>query len=290
MTGILLFGKLALGPTEGLQSMMETLDRPEISLWVYRSLYESGRERIRFPEKSIVIGDSDPIPENVNYIFTVGGDGTFLDALPLVQDSHRPIFGINTGRLGFLSNTSIRDFSAALEAVLQKNYSIERRMLLHIDHPCCGSLPWALNDVCIQRSGSNGMITLHVYVDEEPLNTYWCDGLIIATPTGSTAYSLGCGGPILTPDANAFVLTPIASHTLTVRPIVLSGESRIRIEVESRSGSFVINADSNSYTVQQPTTLLVRKEQFTVPLLRLNGQSFYKTLRDKLMWGLDRRN
>ncbi|MBQ5533012.1 MAG: NAD(+)/NADH kinase, partial [Bacteroidales bacterium] len=107
---------------------------------------------------------------------------------------------------------------------------------------------------------------------------------------GSTAYSLGCGGPILTPDANAFVLTPIASHTLTVRPIVLSGESRIRIEVESRSGSFVINADSNSYTVQQPATLLIRKEQFTVSLLRLNGQSFYKTLRDKLMWGLDRRN
>ena len=277
MTGILLFGKLALGPTEGLQSMMEALDRPEIALWIYRSFYESGRERIRFPEQCRVLSESEPVPEAVDYIFTVGGDGTFLDALPLVQGSHRPIFGINTGRLGFLSNTSIRDFSAALEAVLQQQYAIERRMLLHIDHPCCSQLPWALNDVCIQRSGSNGMVTLHVFVDDEPLNTYWCDGLIIATPTGSTAYSLGCGGPI-------------ASHTLTVRPIVLSGESRIRIEVESRSGSFVINADSNSYTVQQPSTLLIRKEQFTVSLLRLKGQSFYKTLRDKLMWGLDRRN
>ncbi|MBR4340040.1 MAG: NAD(+)/NADH kinase [Bacteroidales bacterium] len=290
MTGILLFGKLALGPTEGLQSMMETLDRPEISLWVYRSLYESGRERIRFPERMQLLDEGAPIPEGIDYVFTVGGDGTFLDALPLVQGSHRPIFGINTGRLGFLSNTSIRDFSAALDAVLQKQYTIEHRMLLHVDHPCCRKLPWALNDVCIQRSGSNGMVTLHVFVDDEHLNTYWCDGLIIATPTGSTAYSLGCGGPILTPDANAFVLTPIASHTLTVRPIVLSGESRIRIEVESRSGSFVINADSNSYTVQQPATLLIRKEKFTVSLLRLNGQSFYKTLRDKLMWGLDRRN
>jgi len=290
MTGILLFGKLALGPAEGLQSMMNALDRPEIALWVYRSFYESGRDRIHFPERMQLLDEGAPIPEGIDYVFTVGGDGTFLDALPLVQGSHRPIFGINTGRLGFLSNTCIRDFSAALEAVLQKNYSIERRMLLHIDHPCCNKLPWALNDVCIQRSGSNGMVTLHVFVDDEHLNTYWCDGLIIATPTGSTAYSLGCGGPILTPDANAFVLTPIASHTLTVRPIVLSGESRIRIEVESRSGSFVINADSNSYTVQKPSTMLIRKEQFTVSLLRLNGQSFYKTLRDKLMWGLDRRN
>ena len=270
--------------------MMNALDRPEIALWVYRSFYESGRDRIQLPERMQLLDEGAPIPEGIDYVFTVGGDGTFLDALPLVQGSHRPIFGINTGRLGFLSNTCIRDFSAALEAVLQKEYSIERRMLLHIDHPCCSQLPWALNDVCIQRSGSNGMVTLHVFVDNEPLNTYWCDGLIIATPTGSTAYSLGCGGPILTPDANAFVLTPIASHTLTVRPIVLSGESRIRIEVESRSGSFVINADSNSYTVQQPSTLLIRKEQFTVSLLRLKGQSFYKTLRDKLMWGLDRRN
>ena len=290
MTGILLFGKYAIGPDDALQSMMDSLCRPEIRLWIYRSFYESGKGRIRFPEQMRILEEGDPIPEGTDYVFTVGGDGTFLDALPIVQGSHLPIFGINTGRLGFLSNTSIRDFGNALEAVLNHDYTVEKRMLLHIDHPCCSKLPWALNDVCIQRSGSNGMVTLDVFVDEEHLNTYWCDGLIIATPTGSTAYSLGCGGPILTPDANAFVLTPIASHTLTVRPIVLSGESSISIEGGSRSGSFVIYADSNSYTVQQPSSLQIRKEDFTAALVRLKGHTFYKTLREKLMWGLDRRN
>ncbi|MBO4282718.1 MAG: NAD(+)/NADH kinase [Bacteroidales bacterium] len=291
MTGILLFGRQRLGPTEPLQAMMDTLQRDDVRLWVCRSFYEQLNGRIRFPENSSVLDENVTVlPPEINYVFTVGGDGTFLDALPLVQGSRLPLFGINTGRLGFLSNTSIRDFNEAMEAVLHKDFTLEKRMLLHVDHPCCEHLPWALNDVCIQRSGSNGMVTIEVFVDGEHLNTYWCDGLIIATPTGSTAYSLGCGGPILTPDANAFVLTPIASHTLTVRPIVLSGESRIHMEVGTRSDSFVINMDSNTYTVRQPLHVDIRKEAFSVELMRLNGQSFYKTLRDKLMWGLDRRN
>lgn len=290
MTGILLFGKQLLGPTAPLQAMMDTLQRDDIRLWVYRPFFEQLKDGIRFPENCCVLDETIQLPPEINCVFTIGGDGTFLDALPLVQGSRLPLFGINTGRLGFLSNTSIRDFKEALEAVLHQDFTLEKRMLLHVDHPCCRHLPWALNDVCIQRDGSNGMITLDVYVDDEHLNTYWCDGLIIATPTGSTAYSLGCGGPILTPDANAFVLTPIASHTLTVRPIVLSGESRIHVEVGTRSDSYVINMDSNTYTVRQPLQLDIRKEKFSVELMRLNGQSFYKTLRDKLMWGLDRRN
>ena len=290
MTGILLYGKGVSAPAESMQQMLDALRRPDIRLLVYRTFHESVAGKLRFPEGAQVLDEGSPIPSGTDYVFTVGGDGTFLDALPLVLESRLPLFGINTGRLGFLSNTSIRNFSEALESLLHKDYTLEKRMLLHIDHPCCQRLPWALNDVCIQRSGSNGMVTLDVFVDEEHLNTYWCDGLIIATPTGSTAYSLGCGGPILTPDANAFVLTPIASHTLTVRPIVLSGESSIRIEVGSRSGSFVINADSNSYTVQQPSSLQIRKEDFTAALVRLKGHTFYKTLREKLMWGLDRRN
>lgn len=290
MTGILLFGKNAHGITEPLQQMIDALCRPDVKLWIYRMFFEHTRERIRYPENIIPIEEGDTLPAEINYVFTVGGDGTFLDSLPLVQASKLPIFGINTGRLGFLSNTSIRDFGEALEAVLRKDFTLEKRMLLHVDHPCCQQLPWALNDICIQRSGSSGMITLDVFVDGEHLNTYWCDGLIIATPTGSTAYSLGCGGPILTPMANAFVLTPMASHTLTVRPLVLSGESRIHIEVSSRNKSFVINMDSNCHSVQSPLSLDIRKEDFTVELMRLKGQTFYKTLRDKLMWGLDRRN
>ena len=290
MTGILLFGKNAHGVTEPLQDMIDTLCRPDIVLWIYRKFYERTRGRIRYPESIRVTEEGGGLPEGIDYVFTVGGDGTFLDSLPLVQASRLPIFGINTGRLGFLSNTSIRDFREALEAVLRRDFSLEKRMLLHLDHPCCTQQPWALNDICIQRSGSNGMVTLKVFVDGEHLNTYWCDGLIIATPTGSTAYSLGCGGPILTPTANAFVLTPMASHTLTVRPMVLSGESRIHIDVSSRSGSFVINMDSNCHTVKEPLSLDIRKEDFSVELMRLKGQSFYKTLRDKLMWGLDRRN
>ncbi len=289
MANILLFGK-TIRSEETMQSVIDALHRPDVDLWMYGPFYEQCLGRVNLPENLHLMQEGDSIPSQVDYVFTVGGDGTFLDALPLVKDSELPMFGINTGRLGFLSNTHVHDFPSALESVLSGDFTLEKRMLLEIDHPACARLPWALNDVCIQRSGSRGMITVDVYINEEHLNTYWCDGLIIATPTGSTAYSLGCGGPILTPQADAVVLTPIASHTLTVRPIVLPADSDIRIETNSRSDNFVINADSNTYTIQQPQSLHVRKADFPVRLIQLKGHSFYKTLRDKLMWGLDRRN
>lgn len=289
MIKIALFGKNNQSCAKVLQNIIDALSRAEVSVFIYKTFYEQCKSFVKFGKETEVFTE-DMMPSAIDYVFTIGGDGTFLDALPLVKDSGIPVFGINTGRLGFLSNVNVNDFPKAIESILSGDFSLEQRMLLHCDHPACLNIPWALNDICIQRSGSNGMITIEVYIDNEHLNTYWCDGLIIATPTGSTAYSLGCGGPILTPKANAFVLTPIASHTLTVRPVVIPAESLIYLKITTRSGHFVINMDSNTYYLQSPKELTIKKEKFSIRIIRLKEQSFYKTLKEKLMWGLDRRN
>ena len=182
------------------------------------------------------------------------------------------------------------DFPKALEAILSQHFTLERRMLMHINQPVCQKKPWALNDICIQRTNSTGMITIDVKVNDTHLNTYWGDGLIISTPTGSTAYSLSCGGPILTPSAEAFILTPIASHSLSVCPLVLPAESIIEVSVHSRENQYTLNVDSHTYTLDSNEKLQICKERFAVQTIRMQEQNFYKTLRDKLLWGIDIRN
>lgn len=272
-----------------VQQVIDILSKYCSFVYVYKPFFGSIKNDFLFPSNFCSTCD-ESIEKETNYVFTLGGDGTFLDAITLVGNSGIPMFGINIGRLGFLSSVNIQSLEQSIIDIKNKNFTIEKRMLLHFEPTIGSDINWALNDICIQRNGSAGMISITVYINDEFLNNYWCDGLIIATPTGSTAYSLGCGGPILMPDADVIVLTPIASHMLTVRPIVIPADSRIKIQVSSRNKSFVVTSDSNAYRVDEAIELTISKEKFNIHLVRLPQQTFSKTLREKLMWGLDRRS
>ncbi|MBO4645323.1 MAG: NAD(+)/NADH kinase [Bacteroidales bacterium] len=226
-----------------------------------------------------------------DFVFSIGGDGTFIDAANLVGDSGVPILGINTGRIGFLTNVNRNNFREAFDFLKKSDYQIEKRILLQIKSDHGEPLPasFALNDISIHPHGES-INAVKVQANGEHLNTYWGDGLIVATPTGSTAYSLSCGGPILVPSANVMVLTPIASHSLTVRPIVLPVDNELRIKVESRSHRFVLSVDSHRLAMNDEVTLTVSRAPYTIQTIRLPNAGFYSVIREKLLWGLDKRN
>ena len=226
-----------------------------------------------------------------DFLFSIGGDGTFIDAATLVGDSDIPILGINTGRIGFLTNVNRSNYKEAFDFLQNSDYQIEKRSLLQITSDNGAPLPatFALNDISIHPHGDS-INAVHVETNGERLNTYWGDGLIVATPTGSTAYSLSCGGPILVPSANVMVLTPIASHSLTVRPIVLPTDNKLKIRVESRSHRFILSVDSHRLTMDDTVTLTVSRAPYTIPTIRLPNADFYSVIREKLLWGLDKRN
>jgi NAD+ kinase len=227
----------------------------------------------------------------VECLISIGGDGTILDTLTMVQDTMIPVMGINTGRLGFLSSISKEDVSRALEALREGQYSLDKRTLIKLDttRNLFGDVNYALNELTIHKKDSSSMIIIHTYLNGEYLNSYWADGLIIATPTGSTGYSLSCGGPIVMPQSGNFVITPIAPHNLNVRPIVVSDKFVISLEVEGRSQYFLASLDSRSVTIDASIQLAVRKAEFSMNLIRLNNENFLGMLRNKLMWGHDLR-
>lgn len=226
-----------------------------------------------------------------DFLFSIGGDGTFIDAANLVGDSNLPILGINTGRIGFLTNVNRNSFREAFDFLQKTDYQIEKRSLLQIRSNNGETLPasYALNDISIHPHGES-INAVKVHANGEHLNTYWGDGLIVATPTGSTAYSLSCGGPILVPSANVMVLTPIASHSLTVRPIVLPTDNELKIKVESRSHRFILSVDSHRMAINDDVTLTVNRAPYTIQTIRLPNAGFYSVIREKLLWGLDKRN
>ena len=245
------------------------------------------------------------IPEGINYtvfhshadlkadlLFSIGGDGTILDAVPLVLDSGMPVAGINMGRLGFLSSISKTEISKAVESVLSGEYGVEQRTLLELVAPenVFGDVRYALNELNVIRNHEHSLLAIKVFVDDVYLNTYWGDGILLATPTGSTAYSLSAGGPIIAPNAKNFVITPIAAHNLTVRPIVIPDDSEIRIQVEGREKKFVFSMDSRTCALDTSVQLKVRKADFCIHLVRMKDEDFFGTIRNKLMWGKDNRN
>jgi NAD+ kinase len=234
----------------------------------------------------------DELKGNIDFLFTLGGDGTMLDTISLVRDSGIPIVGINTGRLGFLATISKDDIAKCVETILQGRYDIDQRSLIRLETntPIFGEVNYALNEITIHKKDSSTMIIIHTYLNGEYLNSYWADGLIISTPTGSTGYSLSCGGPIIVPQSENFVITPIAPHNLNVRPIVVSDKYVISLEVEGRSQYFLASLDSRSVTIDSSIQLAARKEDFMANIVRLHNENFLGTLRNKLMWGLDVRN
>lgn len=227
-----------------------------------------------------------------NFFISVGGDGTLLESVTYVGKSNVPILGINTGRMGFLATTNRTDVQQAIEDLLGGNFTIDERILLRLysSKPLFDNIPFALNDLTIMKKDSSSMITVHVHVDGELLNSYWSDGIIVATPTGSTGYSLSCGGPLVYPKSDSFVITPVSPHNLTARPIVISDSSEISFSIEGRSKQFLISLDSRYETVDASVQLKVKKEKFTIKLVLLPGYHYFKTLRQKLNWGLDVRN
>jgi NAD+ kinase len=230
--------------------------------------------------------------DGLDFFLSIGGDGTLLDSVCMVGKKEIPILGLNTGRLGFLANVATDKIGEAIEELAKGNYQIESRILLSLtsSKKLFHGVNFALNEFTIHKKDTSSMITVHTFIDGKYLNSYWADGLIVATPTGSTGYSLSCGGPLITPGAKNFVITPVSPHNLNVRPIIVSDEAEISFEIEGRTDKFMISLDSRSTSVASEVKLSVKKEAFSAKLVKLPSYHFFDTLRQKLNWGLDLRN
>jgi NAD+ kinase len=228
----------------------------------------------------------------VTYIFSIGGDGTFLQSFLNTRNYHIPLVGVNSGRMGFLADISHEYMYDALTEIFEGEFNLIERTLLEVELSGAPNFEfsYALNEMTVLKTDSSSMINIHTHINGQYLNSVWADGMIIATPTGSTAYSLSVGGPILTPDSANFVITPIAPHNLTVRPLVVPDTSVIDIQVEGRGSYYLTSLDSRSVNVGLSTSITICKAGFTLKTLHLTGQNFYQTLRNKLMWGVDKRN
>jgi len=227
-------------------------------------------------------------------LISIGGDGTILRAATLVRDSGVPILGINAGRLGFLATVQKDNIDKFMQFIIEKKYSVSKRTLLSLtcspDNEAIQDINFALNEISVSRKETTSMITIETYLNDEYLNSYWADGLIIATPTGTTGYSMSCGGPILTPDVKSIVITPIAPHNLNARPLVVPDETEIRLKVSGRDDHYMVSLDSRIISVKNETILLIKKSPFEINMVEIPEKTFLKTLRNKLFWGEDRRN
>ena len=230
--------------------------------------------------------------KKLDVFLSIGGDGTLLESVTHVGRDETPILGINTGRLGFLATISKEDIEESLSKIFSGAFTLDKRAVLRLEsnNKLFGTLNFALNDFTLMKKDSSSMITVHTYIDGELLNSYWADGIIVSTPTGSTGYALSCGGPLVFPRSGNFVITPVSPHNLTVRPIVVSDNSQISFKVEGRSKKFLVSLDSRVAVVDDSVKLKVVKENFKVNLILLEGHHYFKTLRQKLNWGLDVRN
>jgi NAD+ kinase len=234
----------------------------------------------------------EDLDSSIDCVLSLGGDGTMLDTVTMVRNSGIPVLGINYGRLGFLANIGRDEIQGVIDAIADRKYVLDKRTLIHLDAnvPLFGETPYALNEFSIHKRDTSPMIKIHTYLNGEFLNTYWADGIIVATPTGSTGYSLSCGGPVVFPESNSFVITPVAPHNLNIRPIVVPDDNIISFELEGRTDDFLATLDSRKEIVSKEVQLAVKKETFDIKLVRLNENNFLQTLRSKLSWGLDKRN
>lgn len=276
---------------EPVQQLFNQLGAGSSQIFIFEAFATFLKSRLTLPKYEL-FSTSDELKGKVDYLLSVGGDGCILDTVSLAGDSGIPVLGINTGRLGFLSHTSSQEIPMAIKALQQGNIKIEERALLELQTSIglFGNANRALNEITIHKKDSTSMVTVHAYVNDRYLNAYWADGLIIATPTGSTAYSLSCGGPIVVPGSRNFVITPIAPHNLNVRPIVLSDDSVIKLKAEGRSKQFLISLDSRSEPFDSELELILKRSKTNLKLVQLPDSDFFMTIRNKLTWGIDKRN
>ena len=275
-----------------IEQIYSFLKNEKIDLIVYESYYNYLRSGNNFSLKLNTYSNSEELIAKADYVISLGGDGTMLETLALVRKSGIPVLGVNTGRLGFLASVNKTDLKKAIKKLVKEKFTIDKRELIEITgcDNCFAGVNYGLNEFTIHKKDSSAMISIDTFIDGVFLNSYFADGLIVSTSTGSTAYSLSCGGPIMIPDAESFILTPIAPHNLNVRPIVISNNKQISFKIQGRSDSFNISLDSRNAQIAADTDITVKKADFKFNMVNLEGQHFFKTLRDKMMWGIDKRH
>ena len=275
-----------------LQIFFDELARQNIEPVIYQYFFDQINGHINLPPDTRTFILSEQLTDEIEFIISLGGDGTLLDTITLVREKNISIMGINFGRLGFLASIGRDEMAIAIKSMAKRSYVIDKRTMIHLDAdlPLFGNVPYGLNEFSVHKRDTDPMIKIHTYLNGEFLNTYWADGLIVATPTGSTGYSLSCGGPIVFPESGSFVITPVAPHNLNVRSIIVPDDNIISFEVESRTENIICALDSRREIVGKNVQLAVRKESFEVSLVRLSENNFLQTLHNKLTWGLDRRN
>jgi NAD+ kinase len=275
-----------------VQQLFDELAKSQVDTVVFFPFLEKIKEVMTLPASYSVFKYSEDLDETIDFLISLGGDGTMLDTVTLVRNKNIPVLGINFGRLGFLASLGRKELHSAVQSLVNRTIVSDKRTLIHLDanKPLFGEVPYGLNEFAIHKTDTSSMIKIHTYLNGEFLNTYWADGLIVSTPTGSTGYSLSCNGPVVFPESASFVITPVAPHNLNVRPIVVPDNNIISFEIEGRSDHFICALDSRKELIDKSVQLAVRREAFTVSLVRLNESNFLQTLRNKLSWGLDTRN
>ncbi len=277
---------------DDIRLLFETLIAGNVEPVFYQDFFNQFYSSVSLGGTYSTFNAHEDLDDSFVCMISLGGDGTLLDTVTLVRDSGIPILGVNYGRLGFLANIGRIDTAGAIDAIINGKYVLDKRSLIHLDAniPLFGKTPYALNEFSLHKKDSSPMIKIHTYLNGEFLNTYWADGLILSTPTGSTGYSLSCGGPVVFPDSESFVITPVAPHNLNIRPIIVPDSTIVSFEFEGRTDGFLCTLDSRREIIGKEVQLAVRKESFPIHLIRLNENHFLNTLREKLSWGLDKRN
>lgn len=274
--------------------LLNTLAKKNIEVIIEEKFYNLIKIN-NFPENEYqTFKDHYDLDTSFEVMLTVGGDGTFLRALTYVRNLNIPVLGINIGRLGFLATVQKENISNAIELLISKKYKINERSLLTVStskkNDDLSEINFALNEISVSRRNTTSMVTVETYLDDEYLTSYWADGLIVATPTGSTGYSLSCGGPVIIPDTKSLVLTPIAPHNLNARPLIIPDYTNIRLKIIAREKQALLSLDSRITTIDNRTEIFIKKAPFTLKTVQLSEQTFFKTLREKLLWGEDKRN
>jgi len=276
-------------PLASLEVLLDVLQNENFEIHIEEAFFKNISSKIKKVFQTFSSLDS-----SYDFLISIGGDGTILRAITLVRDLDIPMVGINTGRLGFLATIQNDEIEDAIKSIIKKDYNISERTLLSISvsepNKDIESCNFALNEIAVSRKNTTSMITVETELDGEYLTSYWSDGLIISTPTGSTGYSLSCGGPVITPNAASFVLTPIAPHNLSARPLVIEDSTVIKLKVDGREKKHLVSLDSRIATLSNKTEITIKKAPFTIKMIALHNETFLDTLRKKLLWGEDKRN
>lgn len=277
-----------------VEDLLSALAKKNADIYIEERFLRLMKSSFKIDDNYKTFNNYKDLDSSFDFMFTVGGDGTILRSITYLRDSNIPVIGVNIGRLGFLATVNKEHISETVDNLQNKNYTIKERTLLSINtEPKIEELEdfnFALNEITLSRKNTASMITVETHLDNEYLTSYWADGLIASTPTGSTGYSLSCGGPVISPQAKSFVLTPVAPHNLNARPLIIPDDTEIKMRVSGRENEFLLSLDSRIVTINNHTTIHIKKAPFTIKMIELNDHSFIQTLRKKLLWGEDTRN